>query len=204
MRCALLIAVLALSLARVQAKYSPECLDGCIIATIKFPTRKCECVVPNCDWQQQLLGSANKPVDPRELAKLAASMGGMDCKFCERDSFTYSSYEECYAADLAFKPIGPSIDKKSYASLTSRQNKKKSMLNSGSEAAVAITAAGVEDATVIANPTVAAGGTEEIDIAWTKLFGIDDTSSNGGEVDIATLATCPTDVASCSVSPPSS
>ena len=206
MRCALLIAVLTLSLATVQAKYSPECPNGCIIATVLSPARKCECVVPNCDWKQQLFGSASKPVDPREMAKLALSMGGLDCKFCERDSFTYSSYEECYAAALAFKPIGPSIDKKSYASLTSRQNKKKSMLNSGSEAVVTVAAAGVDDATAIAAPAVAAGESEEIDAAWVELFGAHD-DGGGSDVDVyaAAVVTCPPPtVAGCPVSSPNS
>jgi hypothetical protein len=157
-------------------------------------------VVPNCDWKQQLLGTATKPVDPREMAKAALAMGGLDCKFCERATFTYSSYEECYAADLAFKPMGPSIDKKSYASLTARQNKKKSMLARNSAAEAAVSTASVEDASAVSTaPSGGAVGDEEIDVEWTELFGADDGSGLADGVTVA--STCPpAAVAGCPVS----
>lgn len=51
----LLVATLVLLSAEswlVQARDSPDCPGGCIIASVLAPKRECQCVVPNCSWQR--------------------------------------------------------------------------------------------------------------------------------------------------------
>jgi hypothetical protein len=115
--------LLVIFLAKAHAKLSPECPNGCIIASIVVPQRKCECVVPTCDAKSLLQATASESVDPSELARHASELAALDCDFCSRDSFTYTSFEDCYAADLAFKPVGRSIDRDSYASLEKQRGR---------------------------------------------------------------------------------
>jgi hypothetical protein len=111
----------ALIVVRSYATPSFDCPGGCVIASVLSPVRICECVVPRCDWRAaagRVAGPMQRPPDPREALDLAVVQAGVDCSFCQkRKSFTYTSFEACYAADLAFKPLGRSIHKTGYASL---------------------------------------------------------------------------------------
>jgi hypothetical protein len=122
-------------IAPAASKSSPECPNGCIIASVLIPNRVCECVVPKCDLGLEAIRKLEEvatqaaaeavakgaaPVGPPTAAARAAQLAGMagqDCDFCSRDSFTYASFEDCYAADTVWKPIGPSIDVASYNDL---------------------------------------------------------------------------------------
>ncbi len=87
--------LLVLVLTTVYAKRSPQCPNGCIVASILHPKRECSCVVATC-------GNPDNPTDPRR-GRLAAEPAGnsqgrntrpqlphADCDICDRDAFTYN------------------------------------------------------------------------------------------------------------------
>ncbi|WIA35607.1 hypothetical protein OEZ86_004028 [Tetradesmus obliquus] len=48
-------------------------------------------------------------------------LAGVDCAFCDRGFNTYASFDDCYVADVAFKPTGKSIQPAAYPALTASQ-----------------------------------------------------------------------------------
>lgn len=104
----LLLACAAAVTLPVAARRSPQCKEGCIVASVVHPKRICQCVVPQCSVRspQQALSSSSEAVGLAAAA--AASMGiqqgkqprgfarprlsGADCDFCDRAVNTFARW----------------------------------------------------------------------------------------------------------------
>lgn len=101
------------------AKSSGQCPGGCIIASVLFPKRQCICAVPQCstNTNQAIYNHQATGTSKEGRRRRHARVQGVDCGFCDRDAFTYSSFQACMSADADFRPKGPSIDASVYPTL---------------------------------------------------------------------------------------